>query len=244
MVRINTVWSAILMRTIVTGSFADCVSKASALSTNIASYETEQVLHPDDEFAQDVEDYKAAPQNPQVLLLADDSFFTVPTDLTIHDTLLHEMSLGKALELAKVKAMELNLKQVASDIKLWVEHHPWKAAFYAASAIGFFAPEILSISALEALGFGITGVRAGMSKLFTFEVSYANQNRGRLGSLASKIQSVIGPVAARSVFCNLAECKNGWLRSRVREWWSKSVDSFDGRCGGCMQSSEGLQRAD
>ncbi|KAL8698057.1 MAG: hypothetical protein Q9201_006783 [Fulgogasparrea decipioides] len=76
--------------------------------------------------------------------------------------------------------MELDLKHVASDIEMWVEHHPWKAAFYAASAIGFFAPEILSTPALEALGFELAGVRAG--------------------SLASKIQPVIGPIAARSVF--------------------------------------------
>lgn len=88
------------------------------------------------------------------------------------------LSLGNALELAKVKAMKLDLKQVASDIEVWVEHHPWKAALYGASALGFFAPEIISIPALEALGFGLAGVRAGMLKLFIFEDSYANQDAG------------------------------------------------------------------
>ena len=127
--------------------------------------------HPDEEFAQNIEDYKAAPQDPQVLLLVDDSFPTIPTDLTVHDALLYELSLGRSLELAKGKAMELYLKQVAFDIKVWVEHHPWKAAFYAASAIGFFTPEILSIPALEALGFGVAGVRAGRLNLFIFEDS-------------------------------------------------------------------------
>lgn len=75
-------------------------------------------------------------------------------------------SLGKALELAKSKAQELHLDQVAVDIERWVEEHPWQAAFYAASFVGFFAPEILSIPALEALGFGAAGVRAGMLFLF------------------------------------------------------------------------------
>lgn len=70
-------------------------------------------------------------------------------------------SLGKALELAKFKARELHLEQVAADIERWVEEHPWQAGFYAASFVGFFAPAILSIPALEALGFGVAGVRAG-----------------------------------------------------------------------------------
>ena len=112
-------------------------------------------------------------------------------------------SLGKALELAKAKAHELNLESVAIDIERLVEEHPWKAAFYTASFIGFFAPEILSIPALEALGFGAVGVRAGTifllipwryckaSSVLIFECS---------GSIAANVQSVIGPIAARSVF--------------------------------------------
>ena len=79
-------------------------------------------------------------------------------------------SLGKALELAKVKARELQLEQVAIDIERWVEEHPWTAAFYTASALGFFAPEILSIPALEALGFGVAGVRAGTSVPLLLEI--------------------------------------------------------------------------
>lgn len=171
-----------------------------ALSTNVASHELQQVLRPDNESAQDVEGYKAASQEHQLLVSVADGFSTISTDLVVHDASLGGLSLGKALELAKVKAMELDLKQVASDIELWLQHHPWKAAFFAASAIGFFAPEILSMPALEALGFGIAGVRAGMLNSFNYECSYANQDGGRLGSLASKIQSVIGPIAARSVF--------------------------------------------
>ncbi|KAL8771476.1 MAG: hypothetical protein Q9209_003146 [Squamulea sp. 1 TL-2023] len=111
------------------------------------------------------------------------------------------MSLRKALELAKLKALELDLGQVASDIEVWIQHHPWKAAFYAASAIGFFAPEILSIPALEALGFSFAGVRAGTLKSsILIRGSRTNRGRGHLGTLASEIQSVIGPVAAHSVF--------------------------------------------
>ncbi|KAL8717065.1 MAG: hypothetical protein Q9225_005663 [Loekoesia sp. 1 TL-2023] len=196
----NIIWTALFMRSMVAGAFADRGSKASALSTNVASHELQQILHPDNGLAQDVEDYKAASQDHQILVSVADGFSTISTDLAVHDASFGGMSLGKSLELAKVKAMELDLKHVASDIEVWLKQHPWKAAFYGASAIGFFAPEILSIPALEALGFGLAGVRAGMLKLFNFECSYANQDGGRLGSLASKIQSVIGDVAARSVF--------------------------------------------
>lgn len=171
-----------------------------ALSANVALPEVQQVLHPENGPGQDVEDYKVAPEDPQILLSVDHSFATIPTDLAVHKASLDGLSLGKALELAKVKAKELDLQQVASDIELWVEHHPWKAAFYAASAIGFFAPEILSIPALEALGFGLAGVRAGTSKLLNLGDFHANGGCGRSGSLASKVQSVIGDVAARSVF--------------------------------------------
>ena len=158
------------------------------------------MLQTDDGYAQDVDDYNTAPQEPRVLLSVGDTLSTIPTSLDVHDaSLFGGMSLGKSLELAKVKAEELNLTQVASDIESWLKHHPWMAAFYAASAIGFFAPEILSLPALEALGFGLAGVRAGISKSFTFESSRTDQN-GRSGSLAAKVQSVIGDVAARSVF--------------------------------------------
>lgn len=107
----------------------------------------------------------AEPQNPQILLSVDNGYSTMPANLAVHEALSVLGSLGTVLELAKIKAVELDLKQVATDIEIWVEHHPWKAAFYTASAIGFFAPEILSIPALEALGFGAVGVRAGMSAL-------------------------------------------------------------------------------
>lgn len=107
----------------------------------------------------------AEPQNPQILLSVDDGYSTMSTNLAAHETLSALGSLGTVLELSKVKATELDLQQVATDIEMWVEHHPWKAAFYTASAIGFFTPEILSIPALEALGFGAVGVRAGMSVL-------------------------------------------------------------------------------
>ncbi|KAL9026358.1 MAG: hypothetical protein Q9196_004967 [Gyalolechia fulgens] len=142
--------------------------------------EVQQVLRPDHGFTEFLEEHKAASQGHQILLLVDESLSTISVELDVHDASLGGLSLRKSLELAKVKAVELDLQRVASDIAMWLEHHPWKAAFYAASAIAFFAPEILSIPALEALGFVSAGIRAG--------------------SLASKIQSVIGPVAARSVF--------------------------------------------
>ncbi|KAL8780124.1 MAG: hypothetical protein Q9213_006608 [Squamulea squamosa] len=136
------------------------------LSTKVFSHDGSQsVLAPDSGLAEGVEHCKA--KTHQILLSVADGPSIIPADLELHEASLGYMSLQKSLELAKVKALELDLKQR-------------KAAFYAASAIGFFAPEILSIPALEALGFSFAGVRAG--------------------TLASKIQSVIGPVAARSVF--------------------------------------------
>lgn len=107
----------------------------------------------------------AEPHNPQILLSVDDGYSTMPAKLDVHEALSALGSLGTALKLAKIKAAELDLKQVAIDIEIWVEHHPWKAAFFTASAIGFFAPEIFSIPALEALGFEAVSVRAGMSIL-------------------------------------------------------------------------------
>ncbi|KAL8904089.1 MAG: hypothetical protein Q9171_007176 [Xanthocarpia ochracea] len=178
----NLVWVVLLTMQSVVGAWADHDSMVSVLSSNVvaSSHEHEQqhvLQRPDhNQFAEDVDSIKdyneaaAAPQDPQILISADDTgFSTVPTNLDVHEASLDGMSLGKALELAEAKAIELDLPQVASDIGIWVQHHPWKAAFYAGSALAFFAPEILSLPALEALGFGITG-------------------------------SVIGPVAARSVF--------------------------------------------
>lgn len=120
------------------------------------------VLHvPADTIAEHTEADNTAPR--EILLSVDKGPSTMPTDLAIHDASLHYWSLGKALDLAKTKAQELHLDQVASDIETWVKAHPWKASFYAASAISLFAPEILSLPALEALGFGAIGVRAGES---------------------------------------------------------------------------------
>ncbi|KAL8919710.1 MAG: hypothetical protein Q9172_004848 [Xanthocarpia lactea] len=171
----NLVWIVLfIIHSVVVGAWADHDSMDSVLSSNIvASHEQQQqqiLQRPDHNplAEHDVDSIKdhnaaaAAPQNPQILISADaTSFSTIPTNLDIHEASLDSMSLGKALELAKAKAIELHLPQVASDIGIWVQHHPWKAAFYAGSAIAFFAPEILSLPALEALGFGIAGVRAG-----------------------------------------------------------------------------------
>ncbi|KAL8908167.1 MAG: hypothetical protein Q9207_000990 [Kuettlingeria erythrocarpa] len=159
--------TALFVQGMVTGALAKKEGDVFDVSTTVHSPESQQpmLLPYYGGLAEHVKDYNAAPQDPQIPL---------------HEAWFNERSLGKALELAKVKATELDLQHVASDIEIWLEHHPWEAAFFFASAIGFFAPEILSIPALEALGFGLAGVRAG--------------------SLAAKIQSVIGPVAARSVF--------------------------------------------
>ncbi|KAL9631093.1 MAG: hypothetical protein Q9204_004395 [Flavoplaca sp. TL-2023a] len=155
----------------------DCTLEA--LSEQVVFHDQPQAIlhHPTDGVMNDVKD-ESAPQ--EILVSVDKGLSTIPTSLTTQDISLGYRSLGKALELAESKAKELHLDQVASDIETWVKAHPWKAAFYAASALSFFAPEILSLPALEALGFGFAGVRAG--------------------SMAAKIQSVIGPVAARSVF--------------------------------------------
>ncbi|KAL8980165.1 MAG: hypothetical protein Q9205_004674 [Flavoplaca limonia] len=150
-----------------------------ALSEQVVFHDQQQAIlhHPTDAVIEDTE-HNLAPQ--EILISVDKGPSTIPTSLTTQDISLGYWSLGKALDLAKSKAQELHLDQVASDIETWVKAHPWKAAFYASSALGFFAPEILSLPALEALGFGFAGVRAG--------------------SMAAKVQSVIGDVAARSVF--------------------------------------------
>ena len=106
--------------------------------------------------------HEAAPEKPEILQSVNDGYVTAAIDLAVQDSLVGLGSLGTALELAQAKALEIGLPQVASDIEAWVKQHPWKTAIYTASALGFFAPEILSIPALEALGFGVAGVRAGM----------------------------------------------------------------------------------
>ena len=129
--------------------------------------------------SEELENHQTLPQHREILVQVHNAITPMPTELAIYENLqavaetveewgltLWDMNfwgqpLGEALELAKIKAMEMDLKQVAQDIEAWVEKHPWKAAFYTASALGFFAPEIFSIPALEALGFGIAGVRAG-----------------------------------------------------------------------------------
>ena len=114
------------------------------------------------EHAGTIVNHDAAPEKPEILLAVEDGYAPVVADLAEHDSLTGLGSLGTALELARAKALELDLVEVASDIEVWVKHHPWMAAFYTASALGFFAPAILSIPALEALGFAAAGVRAGM----------------------------------------------------------------------------------
>ncbi|KAL8812540.1 MAG: hypothetical protein Q9223_007266 [Gallowayella weberi] len=156
------------------------MSQTPTLSADTSPRDSQSVLYPDHNKIAETDNEAAL---PQILFSTEHppSPAPIPHLATIHDdSFFTEASLRDMLELAKTKAEELNLEQVASDIGIWIQRHPWKAAFYAASAIMFFAPEILSIPALEALGFGFIGVRAG--------------------SMAAKIQSVIGPVAARSVF--------------------------------------------
>ena len=119
-------------------------------------------MQPSIEHAGTIGNHEAAPEKPEILLAVNDGYATAAVDLAAYDSLTGLGSLGTALELAKAKALELDLDQVASEIESWVKHHPWKAAFYTASALGFFAPEILSIPALEVLGFAAAGVRAGM----------------------------------------------------------------------------------
>lgn len=113
-------------------------------------------------FLEEDEDHKEEAVNSfQILLTIDEGQTTTPVGVTAEKATTTSQSLKTSLTLAKSKAEELGLHQVAIDIQNWVNHHPWKAAFYAASAIGLFAPEILSIPALEALGFSAEGVQAG-----------------------------------------------------------------------------------
>ena len=133
----------------------------------IASYaddgphNSQEVMQPSIEHAETIGNHEAAPENPEILLAVNDGYTAVAIDLAAQSSLVGLGSLGTTLELAKAKALDLDLHQVASDIEVWVKHHPWKAAFYTASTLGFFAPEILSIPALEALGFVAVGIRAG-----------------------------------------------------------------------------------
>ncbi|KAL8634581.1 MAG: hypothetical protein Q9228_007823 [Teloschistes exilis] len=167
----NVFWFIPFVLAVVGNSLANHDSKAIVKAINIALNEQQQqILHPTPQSAFEVENLKASkatatpPQNPHILVWTNGVPTPIPTNLTtIHDTSFWGgMSLGEMLSLAKAKALELHLDLVASDIETWIKQHPWKAAFYAASAIGFFAPEIISIPALEALGFGLGGVRAGM----------------------------------------------------------------------------------
>lgn len=173
---------ALMMLSVAMGALIDHGKQVTTVSPNTPSQGQQQTALHDlsSPVADDrLEDTHQAPQ--EILLSPDQYLVTVPANLDVHDmTTFDCWMLGTALNLAKTKAQELQLHQVASDIEIWVKAHPWKAAFYLASSISLFAPEILSLPALEALGFGAVGVRAG--------------------SLAAKIQSVIGPIAARSVF--------------------------------------------
>ncbi|KAL9576415.1 MAG: hypothetical protein Q9212_007117 [Teloschistes hypoglaucus] len=182
----NIFWTVLLVLAMMGVSFANLENnEASAIAVNIAPKEQQQILSPNTKPTAedpDIKDSDSPPQNPQILIWSNGTLIPMLTDLaTVHSSsFLGRTSPRESLERAKTKAQELDLLLVASDIETWIKHHPWKAAFYAASAIGSFAPEILSIPALEMLGFSLGGVRAG--------------------TLAAKIQSVIGPVAARSVF--------------------------------------------
>ncbi|KAL8867719.1 MAG: hypothetical protein Q9174_005476, partial [Haloplaca sp. 1 TL-2023] len=183
---------ALLLRCVVIATSRDPASESLVLSTDSKSNKQQQILHPlpnlDNTIQTKPHDSDSPPLNPQILSITNTGLTPIPTTLPTHDnnrithhtTNFFYTSLADTLSLAQTKATELDLHEVASDIETWLKAHPWKAAFYAAGAIGFFAPEILSLPALEALGFGITGVRAG--------------------SIAAKIQSVIGDVAAKSVF--------------------------------------------
>ena len=139
---------------------ADCSPIASYVDDR--SHELQEVMQPGIEHADTTGNNELVPERPEILQAVNDGYVTVVTDLAAHDSLTGLGSLGTALELARAKALELDLPQVASDIEDWVKHHPWMAAFYTASALGYFAPGILSIPALEALGFGAVGIRAGM----------------------------------------------------------------------------------
>ncbi|KAL8941988.1 MAG: hypothetical protein Q9216_001921 [Gyalolechia sp. 2 TL-2023] len=171
------------------------------LSPEVPSSELQQVLQPNQIFDENAQGYETPPQGHQILVSVDNGLSLRPADAdyAVHESLFGYMSLGTALGHAKTKARELNLAQVALDIESWVQHHPWKAAIYTVSALGLFAPEIISIPALEALGFGLVGVRAGKPGYSLFN-DHAHQNTLCLGTIAAKIQSVIGPIAARSVF--------------------------------------------
>ncbi|KAL8635662.1 MAG: hypothetical protein Q9226_009331, partial [Calogaya cf. arnoldii] len=115
--------------------------QAAALSTESSVGGQQAVLQlPINNIANDTED-KTPPK--EILVSVEPSVSTIPTDLTLHETSLDYWTLGQALDLAKTEAQQLRLDQVATDIETWVKHHPYKAAFYLASAIGFFAPEIL-----------------------------------------------------------------------------------------------------
>ncbi|KAL8660126.1 MAG: hypothetical protein Q9202_006782 [Teloschistes flavicans] len=202
-------------------SLADEDSKAMVKAINPSPNEQQQqqhVLHPNPPSAFEVEASKAPtpPQNPHILVWTNGIPTPIPTDLpTIHETAFWGgMSLGEMLQLARAKALELHLDRVASDIETWIQQHPWKAAFYAASAIAFFAPEIISIPALEALGFGLGGVRAG--------------------SMAAKIQSMIGPVAARSVFAIWQSARMGGYGVEYVNGGVKAlIDLTDAAVAGC-----------
>ena len=176
----------------------------------------------------------------QILLSIENGITTTRANFDIHIASWANdyPSLGRSLELAKSKAEELGLTQVALDIERWVELHPWKAALYTTGALGLVAPEIFSIPALEALGFGLAGVRAGMLNVQSHKDAHLLIGLLRFNCLQDSIYHRSGRKPER--LRNLAECTNGWLWSRICEWRSKSSHSFDGRRCCSLQSVEGL----
>ena len=204
------------------------------IDANQAFREFQQVMPPSSDSSDVPKDVNAEAQNPQMLLATDNGFALLPIDLTRHEELSGLGSLKKALDSAKVKATELGLSQVATDVETWVEMHPWKAAFYTASALGFVAPELLSIPAMEALGFGVAGVHAGKTPLHT-EMLYGSvsnwetQNR-RIRGRQDSVRD--WPDCRSKRFRYLAKCTHGRLRSCKCQWWCESSDRVDGRCDG------------
>lgn len=177
-------------------------------STGVTSHEQQQVLRPDTQSVARRRNRRRPPRSTARPPYPEPS--PVPNGFAIHGTSFFGMSLGEALELAQSKAAKLDLTQVASDIGSWIKHHPWKAAFYAASALSFFAPEILSIPALEALGFSLGGVRAGELR-WNIALSSRADRWCALSNSCRKDPISDWTRGRPQRLCNLAERETGWL---------------------------------
>ncbi|KAG7008648.1 hypothetical protein G7Y79_00004g012320 [Physcia stellaris] len=150
-----------------------------ALAGKMVLHQYQQTVQLHNEMSHEIQDLQPMIQYCDDLLSIDVAQSTLPIKLATQKALSGPGTLGKALELAQDKASELSLLQVATDIEHWLKENPGEAKSFTGGALGPFAREILSVQGLQDLGFDVKEIRPY--------------------SVAAKIESVVGPLAARHV---------------------------------------------